>query len=119
MIRCDGCGRALTDPASIRARLGPECATKDSLRLRRVRAMRDLVDRRTPDAELAAAILRRMDAGQPLSVRQKRFRDAHVGGLVPMPGDGDFVCLCTTSDAGMGHAAHCLRGQKTRAVEAQ
>lgn len=110
MMRCEGCGRVLSDPESIRRRRGPECATKETLRGRRVQSLRDVVDGRGPNAELAAAILRRMDAGQPLTVRQKRFRDQVTEGLLPQPGDVDYVCIC----GGSGHLAHCLRSQKAR-----
>lgn len=115
MMRCKFCGRTLTDPQSQKDGRGPECAKKtETLRSRRIDALTAIVEGHGPDADYAAHILRRMDAQQDLSVRMKRFRDQVAGGLLPKPGDLDFVCHCATPDG--SHPAHCLRGQRARAA---
>lgn len=111
MQRCKYCGRTLTDPQSQRLGRGPECAKKtETPRSRRVDALTRIVDTRGPDAEYAAAILRRMDAGQGLGMRMKRFRDKVAHGF-PVPGDADYACIC---DPDPGHRIHCLRSQRAR-----
>ncbi len=63
---------------------GPECAKKTATtRSARIDALTRVADACGPDAEYAAQILRRIDAGRTLSTRMKRYRDQLTGASAP------------------------------------
>lgn len=112
-MRCRFCGRLLTDPASIEAGHGPECAAKtETPRSRRLDAIARIIDAKGPRSDFAKRILHRMEHGQALTTSMVRFcRDFAADR--PAPGDADYVCVCDQAADG-SHQAHCLRSQRAR-----